>query len=85
MAKKQSSRYVCTNCGAVASAWSGRCQVCGEWNTLQEELILKDEVSGPAGGHPLKFESLQSVSKHDSKRLAIATKKSSPIPCQSHC
>lgn len=29
--------YVCQSCGAVYSKWAGRCEACGEWNTLQEE------------------------------------------------
>ena len=29
--------YVCVACGAVSSRWQGRCDACGEWNTLQEE------------------------------------------------
>jgi DNA repair protein RadA/Sms len=28
----------CTECGAAAPRWSGRCNGCGEWNTLVEEV-----------------------------------------------
>ncbi|MGI8684690.1 MAG: hypothetical protein ACR2MO_06320 [Acidimicrobiales bacterium] len=28
----------CTQCGAGAAQWSGRCPGCGEWNTLVEEV-----------------------------------------------
>ncbi|MBK1622324.1 DNA repair protein RadA [Afifella marina] len=31
------TQYVCVNCGAVWPRWQGRCDACGEWNTLQEE------------------------------------------------
>ncbi|MBM3464220.1 MAG: DNA repair protein RadA, partial [Armatimonadetes bacterium] len=31
------SRYVCQQCGSVAFKWQGRCNDCGEWNTLVEE------------------------------------------------
>ena len=41
MAKKNSVRYECSNCGAIAATWSGRCHVCGEWNTLQEQLVVE--------------------------------------------
>ena len=27
----------CTDCGATALRWSGKCPTCGEWNTLVEE------------------------------------------------
>ncbi len=39
------SQFVCQSCGAVHSKWSGRCDACGEWNTLTEEAS-----SGPPGG-----------------------------------
>jgi DNA repair protein RadA/Sms len=39
--------YRCTDCGAEYSKWQGRCDVCGEWNTLAEELSAPKV---PAGG-----------------------------------
>lgn len=33
--------YACTACGAIASKWQGKCNACGEWNTLQEEQVEK--------------------------------------------
>ena len=30
--------YRCTNCGADHPKWAGRCDVCGEWNSLVEEM-----------------------------------------------
>lgn len=36
--------YTCTACGAVTSKWAGRCDSCGEWNTIQESEPLS---SGP--------------------------------------
>ncbi|HYX02210.1 MAG TPA: ATPase domain-containing protein, partial [Reyranella sp.] len=39
-------RFVCQSCGAVASKWSGRCESCGEWNTIVEEAVA---APGPAG------------------------------------
>jgi DNA repair protein RadA/Sms len=30
-------RYVCQSCGAVTGKWAGRCEACGEWNTIAEE------------------------------------------------
>ena len=29
--------YVCQSCGGVQTKWSGKCDHCGEWNTLVEE------------------------------------------------
>ncbi|MGB4191172.1 MAG: DNA repair protein RadA [Rickettsiales bacterium] len=33
--------YICQSCGAVHSKWSGRCEDCGDWNSLQEEVTSK--------------------------------------------
>ena len=34
--------YVCTNCGANSPKWVGNCPSCNEWNTYQEEVLLKN-------------------------------------------
>ena len=39
MAKKGGSEFVCQNCGAVYPRWQGKCDACGEWNTIVEEKI----------------------------------------------
>ncbi len=36
MAKKGID-FVCQNCGAVYPRWQGKCDACGEWNTIVEE------------------------------------------------
>ncbi|MBP0480949.1 DNA repair protein RadA [Sagittula salina] len=43
---KAAPRYVCQKCGAAGSKWSGRCDACGEWNSIVEETPL---AQGPAG------------------------------------
>jgi DNA repair protein RadA/Sms len=43
MAKVQS--FSCTACGAVHSKWSGRCDACGEWNSIVEDVPIS---AGPA-------------------------------------
>ena len=30
-------RFACQACGAITSKWSGRCESCGEWNSIAEE------------------------------------------------
>ncbi|WP_025823747.1 DNA repair protein RadA [Asaia astilbis] len=39
MAKRPTARFVCQACGSVTSKWSGRCDGCGEWNTIVEEAV----------------------------------------------
>jgi DNA repair protein RadA/Sms len=75
MAKRQSARFVCSNCGAVTSAWAGRCSQCGEWNTLQEEIEVPSEISGIAqGGKALKTEAVDKLVLHDQPRLRTGIK-----------
>ncbi|WP_173931287.1 DNA repair protein RadA [Chelativorans sp. Marseille-P2723] len=31
------TQFICQNCGTVHSRWAGKCDGCGEWNTLVEE------------------------------------------------
>jgi DNA repair protein RadA/Sms len=35
---KSRTVYRCTDCGAEFPKWAGRCETCGEWNTLVEEV-----------------------------------------------
>ncbi|MCT4608156.1 MAG: DNA repair protein RadA [Pelagimonas sp.] len=39
MAKAQTI-FTCQSCGATSTKWSGRCDACGEWNTITEEKPL---------------------------------------------
>jgi len=58
---KPTTRYVCQNCGAVYPKWAGRCDACGEWNTIVEETA--EARPGPAGraaaGKRVNFVGLQ--------------------------
>ena len=44
MSPKARTVYRCTECGAEHAKWAGRCDTCGEWNTLVEELSGKREA-----------------------------------------
>src|SRR5580704_9744881 len=68
---KQSVRFVCSNCGAVTSAWAGRCSQCGEWNTLQEEAVIvhAGNKSGSGSGIVLKPQAVNESTASDGKRL----------------
>jgi len=46
-------QFICQNCGAVAARWQGRCDECGEWNTLVEEALAAGGIAtGPASRSP---------------------------------
>jgi len=74
MARKATSKFVCTNCGAISAAWAGRCSQCGEWNTLQEELAAPSViVSGgklAATGNQLQAQAVESVVAQDQPRIS---------------
>jgi DNA repair protein RadA/Sms len=48
---KDRTRYVCQACGSAHPKWQGRCDACGEWNTLVEESAAP-RGPGPAGKAP---------------------------------
>ena len=45
---KARSQFVCQNCGQVSSRWQGKCDGCGEWNTLVEENATSGIGAAPA-------------------------------------
>ena len=48
MGARPRSVYRCTECGAEHPKWAGRCDTCGEWNTLAEEVAAPRAVAGGA-------------------------------------
>ena len=36
---KSKSAYICSECGYESPKWYGKCPGCGEWNTMNEEII----------------------------------------------
>lgn len=58
MSPKARSVFRCTDCGADHPRWAGRCDVCGEWNSLVEEVASRggstssrSAASRRMGGH----------------------------------
>lgn len=72
MAKRQTVKFVCSNCGTNYQAWVGRCDACGEWNTLQEEVTASTTLRSTGsfmGGQVLTTESVDASITKDHKRL----------------
>ena len=72
---KPKTLFVCQNCGAKHSRWSGRCDSCGEWNTLVEEIIESDSktaiAKSKAKAKVLSVEPLKTKhSKDEIKRIS---------------
>ena len=47
---KAKSVYRCTECGAEYPKWQGRCDTCGEWNSLVEEAAPKVAAGAKGAG-----------------------------------
>ncbi|MDZ7744904.1 MAG: DNA repair protein RadA [Candidatus Saccharibacteria bacterium] len=67
MAKKDAAKYVCNQCGAASGTWSGRCHACGEWNSVEERIVINDDRLQK--GQPLKSTRLKDTLKTDNPRL----------------
>lgn len=75
---KAKTQFVCQNCGASHSKWSGRCDNCGEWNTLVEQAvdIGKSSVAKASStGKNLVVQSIKTISTTEgSSRMDTGTK-----------
>lgn len=62
MVKKNQTRFVCQECGAVSAKWTGKCTTCGAWNSLAEEEIPEQGsgiATGGQGGRKINFADLK--------------------------
>jgi len=73
MAKRESVKYVCSNCGTESNTWSGKCFSCGEWNTLEEQLAVTTSAL-KSGGKKLATQSVKSSLAKDHTRLSTGIK-----------
>lgn len=46
-------RFVCQECGTSHNRWNGKCEGCGGWNTLVEEVVEKQRSGLSAANAPL--------------------------------
>ena len=74
MAKKPVSRYVCSQCGALTTSWSGKCPQCGEWNTLEEQLSPSAVAGSISQGKVLKAQSVALSLSSDQARIVTGIK-----------
>ena len=68
---KNAPSFICQNCGAVYGRWQGKCEACGEWNTIAEEGAAADRaVPGRSArkGRVFALEPLAGET-HDAPRL----------------
>lgn len=60
---KRSTLFVCNQCGSSYGKWAGRCENCGAWNSLTEEIKAteKKAVVDRTQGRALRAEKLSEV------------------------
>lgn len=53
MSGKAKSVYICSQCGYESAKWYGKCPGCGNWNTMNEEIVepLKKSVTSESTLH----------------------------------
>lgn len=44
---KTTTQFVCNECGCIAPKWLGKCPDCGNFNTMQEEIVRAAEPQKP--------------------------------------
>lgn len=71
---KSKTIFICQNCGASYPKWVGKCDNCGEWNTLVEQEAVSAGKSAVAksasSGKILSVQTMRSISSgENSKRL----------------
>lgn len=77
MVAKSRAVYQCTQCGAEASQWSGKCFACGEWSTLelQAEVALPQTSGGrgASSNKPKVLEPMQMTAAAQQDVLRLKT------------
>ena len=54
MPPKAKTVYRCADCGAEYPKWQGRCESCGEWNTLVEEMAAPKVTAAAKGAGAMR-------------------------------
>ena len=71
MARTQ-ARFVCQECGSAHPKWAGRCDACGGWNSLVEEVLRESAPKGLGGGkgRKLAFSGLEGAASAVPRRVS---------------
>ncbi len=70
---KSKSKFICQNCGQDHIKWSGRCDNCGQWNSLVEQVVESGKsplARSLSSGKVLKVQNINDIDvKSAEKRL----------------
>ncbi len=72
---KSKTQFVCQKCGTSYSKWTGRCDNCGQWNTLVEQVAVSNGKSvvdrSGSSGKILTVQTMQSIITEDSNQRLL--------------
>ena len=70
MASKIKSVFICSECGYESPKWNGCCPGCGEWNTMNEEIVESVSSNKPKSAiTELNAENVNLISSEDEIRF----------------
>lgn len=58
---KQNKQFICQTCAAQSAQWAGRCDACGEWNSIVEEAGAQSGIGAHPGAKSLKGRKVELV------------------------
>jgi DNA repair protein RadA/Sms len=67
---KSKNQFVCQSCGSIYGKWTGKCENCGEWNSLLEQVIASGNSAlsrSESQGKILKVQNIKDIDANDSK------------------
>ncbi len=72
---KVKTAFFCQNCGYEAPKWLGKCPSCGEWNTLIEELVEKNQGNvvafSTSSGRSAKAQLVSEIERSEQQRIFL--------------
>ena len=70
MASKNKTVYICSECGFESPKWNGCCPSCGEWNTMNDEVISSNvSKSASVRTETLVAQKISEISSEDEIRF----------------
>lgn len=67
---KTKKTFVCQECGANYLRWMGKCESCGSWNSLVEELLATNPRNFSGGGYVVDVKKISEVSSAEKNRIS---------------
>lgn len=71
---KAKSLYICSECGYESAKWFGKCPGCGEWNTMNEQIVSasagNSKIRKGVGSYSAKVMHLSEISGDIERRIS---------------